>query len=213
MKCQRRTRGLWILAFPFLLIACFDEKSYIAAPSTVSLSYTPETEVEPLKAPGAVAVVVNDLRANRSKVGNTAGLALASGKGVITTSQNVAEVLKFAIVSELRDRGFTVGSGPASVSIDVTQFDVEHVVQAMSGVLEMSSGYNSAAEVLIHVEVTGVGKRRLYSRLVFGQHSSENGSDQQTLDLAFEMAVQNLFPDPKFTSAILSAESGQPSSH
>jgi len=27
--------------------------------------------------------------------------------------------------------------------------------------------------------------------LVFGQNSSENGSDQQTLDLAFEMAVQN----------------------
>jgi uncharacterized lipoprotein YajG len=213
VKCQRRTRGLWILAFPFLLIACFDEKSYIAVPSTVSLSYTPETKVEPVKAPGTVAVVVNDLRANQSKVGNTAGLVLASGKGVITTSGNVAEVLKFAIVSELRDRGFTVGSGPASVSIDVTQFDVEHVVQAMSGVLEMSSGYNSAAEVLIHVEVTGVGKRRLYSRLVFGQHSSENGSDQQTLDLAFEMAVQNLFADPKFTSAILSAESGQPSSH
>jgi uncharacterized lipoprotein YajG len=181
-----------------------------AAPSTVSISYTPEKMVQPVKDAGAVTITVNDLRANRDKVGNTTGMIPKAGNGVITTAESVTVIVKTAAESELRNRGFTLSGGRASVRIDVSQFDVQHVVIWSKNQLFARWGYNSEAKVLMHVEVTGAGGKHLYSRLIFGLNDSDKDSDQQTLDLALQNALRDLFADANFIGAILAAEQSQP---
>ena len=164
--------------------------------------------VQPVKNAGAVTITVNDLRADREKVGNTTGMILKAGNGVITSAGSVTVIVKTAMETELRNRGFTLSSATASVRIDVSQFDVQHVV--IRDQLLLLQSYHSQAEVLMHVEVIGAGGKRLYSRLVFGQNDSDRNSDQETLDLAVQKAFRDLFADPNFISAILAAERGQP---
>jgi hypothetical protein len=169
-----------------------------AAPSTVSISYTPENMVQPVKGAGAVTVTVNDLRADRDKVGNTTGLILKAGNGVINTAESVELTVKTATESEFINRGFTLSGGTASVKIDVSQFDVQHVLIWHHNELFARQSYNSEAKVLMHMEVTGVGGKHLYSRLVFGLNDSDKDSDQRTLDLALQKALRDLFDDPNF---------------
>jgi len=193
----------------FSLSAPVYELRYPAAPSAVSISYTPENTVQPVRGAGAVTITVNDLRADREKVGNTTGMIAKSGNGAITTTESVEVIVRTAMESELRNRGFTLSSGAASVRIDVSQFDVQHTIRQPSELLLIQSD-NSRAEVLVHVRVTGAGGKHLYSRLVFGQDDSDQDSDQQTLDLALQEALRDLFADPSFIGAIVAAEHVQP---
>jgi uncharacterized lipoprotein YajG len=202
-KCRERLRALGSSALAVLFMSCVTT----AAPSTASISYTPENMVQPVKDAGAVTITVNDLRANRGKVGNTTGMIPKAGNGVITTAESVTVIVKTAAESELRNRGFTLSGGTASVKIDVSEFDVQHVI--LLNLLLLQS-YNSEAKALMHVEVTGVGGKQFYSRLVFGQDDSDQNSDEQTLDLALQTALRDLFADPNFIGAILAAEQGQP---
>jgi uncharacterized lipoprotein YajG len=181
-KCRKAMRALWFSAFALVLSSCVRA----AAPSTVSLTYTPEKVVEPVKGAGAVTITVNDLRADRDKVGNTTGMISKAGNGVITTTDSVQLTVKTATESELRNRGFTLSGSTASVKIDVSQFDVQHVIIRHENRLLLPLSYNSQAKVLMHVGVTGAGGKHLYSRLVFGQNDSDQNSDQQTLDLALQ---------------------------
>jgi len=209
-KSPKRRQGLRALgssALALLFMSCLQVITP-AAPSTVLISYTPENLVQPVKGAGAVRITVNDLRADQDKVGNTTGMVLKAGNGVITTAESVKAIVKTAMESELRNRGFTLSGGTASVKIDVSQFDVQHVV--VMNQLFLLKSYNSQAKVMIHVEVTGAGDKHLYSRLVFGQNDSDRNSDEQTLDLALQTALQDLFADPNFIAAILAAEHGQP---
>jgi hypothetical protein len=123
-KCSQRLRSLGFFTAALLFMSCV----HAAVPSTVSISYTPEKIVQPVKGAGAVTVTVNDLRADREKVGNTTGMILKAGNGVITSAESVTVIVKTAMESELRNRGFTLSGGGASVRIDVTQFDVQHVI-------------------------------------------------------------------------------------
>jgi Uncharacterized lipoprotein len=173
----------------------------------VTVAYTPEKKVERVNGAGMVVVTVTDLRANPNKVGSVTGAAPKAGNLKISTTTDVADVIRIAVESELGDRGFAVGSGIANVAIDVSQFDVQRVI--IGGVWFGAQGYESHAQVLLHVEVTGPGHKRTYDRMIFGQSDSENGSDEATLDLALQRALQSLFADPKFTSAILAAERSQ----
>ena len=91
----------------------------------------------------------------------------------------------------------------------MSQFDVQHIIRQPSELLLIHSD-NSRAEVLMHVRVTGAGGKHLYSRLVFGQDGSDQDSDQQTLDLALQEALRDLFADPSFIGAIVAAEHVQP---
>jgi len=181
-----------------------------AAPSTVAISYTPDNAVQLVKDAGAVTLAVNDLRANQGKVGNTTGMISKAGNGVITSTESVTVIVKTAMESELRNRGFTFSGGIASVKIDVTQFDVAHLVIWHKNQLFHRLSYNAEAKVLMHVGVTGAGGKHVYSRLIFGLNDSDKDSDQQTLDLALQTALRDLFGDPNFIAAILAAEQGPP---
>ncbi len=181
-----------------------------AAPSTVAISYTPDNAVQPVKDAGAITLAVNDLRANQGKVGNTTGMITKAGNGVITSAESVTVIVKTAMESELRNRGFTLSGGTASVKIDVSQFDVQHLIILHQNQVFPRQSYNSEAKVLMHVGVTGAGGKHLYSRLIFGLNDSDKDSDQQTLDRAMQSALRDLFADPNFIAAILTAEQGPP---
>jgi hypothetical protein len=191
---------LWLLVTAPLVNSCWDLPKE-AAPETVSLTFTPAEIAKPVKGAGTVAVMVNDLRADPQKVGNVTGGVLHAGKGVITTRCEVKEVVGEAVEAELKELGFADGATGATVAIDVTQFDLQHVVVS-------SDDYQSQAKLLMHAEVRGAGEKIFYSQLVSGESYSSNGSDEQTLSLALDRAVANLVTDPKFIKAILTAEGG-----
>jgi uncharacterized lipoprotein YajG len=197
---ERKTL-LWLLVMAPLIHSCLDIPKE-AAPETVSLTYTPVEIAKPVKGAGTVAVIVNDLRADPQKVGNVTGTVLKAGKGVITTSGDVKEIVQKAVQTELVKLGFAAGTTSATVLIDVTQFDLQHVVVS-------SDDYQSQAKILMHAEVRGADQKIFYSQLITGQSYSSNGSDEQTLSLALNRAVANLITDPEFVKAILTAEAGQ----
>ncbi|HVC45187.1 MAG TPA: hypothetical protein VND20_10240 [Candidatus Binataceae bacterium] len=177
---------------------------FIATPSSISPTYTPEAPVDSVKGAGAVSVAVEDLRAAPGKVGNDTGLAIKAGNGVISTTVPVKDLVRTAIESELRNRGFTIAGGGAGIAIAITEFDVQH---SQSATLMAVQSYSYAA-VMIHATVTGAGHKRLYSQPISAQSASADGNDQATLDRALAMAMHNLFADPLFIKAILTAERG-----
>jgi len=191
---------LWLLVIAPLLNSCLDIPRE-AVPETVSLTYTPVEIAKPVKGAGTIAVIVNDFRADPQKVGNVTGTVLKAGKGVITTGADVKKVVQKAVETELGKLGFAIDATKATVVIDVTQFDLQHVVVS-------SDDYQSQAKILMHAEVRGADQKVFYSQLVTGESYSSNGSDEQTLSLALNRAVGNLITDPKFIKAILTAEGG-----
>ena len=196
---ERKTL-LWLLVMAPLINSCLDLPKE-AVPETVSVTYTPVEIAKPVKGAGTVAVIVNDLRADPQQVGNITGTVKMAGKGVITSSGDVKEIVQKAVATELKELGFAAGTTSATVVIGVTQFDLEHVVVS-------SDDYQSQAKILMHAEVRGAGQKIIYSQLVTGQSYSSNGSDEQTLSLALNRAVANLITDPKLVKAILTAEAG-----
>jgi uncharacterized lipoprotein YajG len=191
----------WLWLLTIWLIGCVE----VATPSSVSISYTPEKTVQPVKGAGTVSVTVNDLRADQNKVGNEMGAVTKAGDRPILANENVEVVVRSAIETELRDRGFTIGRGTATVAIDISEFNVQRVVE-VSNVLLMVRSYHSHADVLMHVAVIGGKRGSLYAKLIFGQSSSRDSADQENLDNALHKALQDLFADQRFTNAILAAE-------
>ena len=177
---------------------------FMATPSSISPTYTPETPVDSVKGAGAVSVAVEDLRADPGKVGSVTGLAIKAGNGVISTTVDVKQLVQTAIERELQDRGFTIDDGGARIAIAITEFDVQHFVTATL----LSQGSTSHAAVMIHLTVTGASNKRRFSTLIFAQGESAEGNDQSALDQALAIAVHKLFADPHFIKAILAAERG-----
>src|ERR1700733_1445232 len=153
------------------LIGCMT----VSTPSAVSISYTPEKTAQTVKNAGTISVTVNDLRANPSKVGNDTGVINRAGNRTILANENVADVVRSAVEIELKDRGFKIGGGAAAVMIDISEFDVERAV-TVANPFSTAESYHSYAKVLLHVEVTKMGHKPLYSKLIFGQSNSADGA-------------------------------------
>lgn len=178
-------------------------------PIQVAPEYVPEASVAAM--PGAaridVSVDVNDLRADQNKVGSITGAISMAGERHITSTVDAKSLVKSAVEKELTSRGFLVKGGPVSVIIDLTEFNVEHVVTA-----SWFQADESNAEVVMHVQVRGPNDANAYSRLISGRSGpspSTPADDQEILDSALKTAIVNLFHDPSFTAAILTAGGGK----
>ena len=176
-------------------------------PTRVAPAYVPEASVATI--PGAdrveVSVEVNDLRADQYKVGSVTGAISLAGDRHITSTVDAKALVKSAVEKELASRGFQVNGGPVSVTIDLTEFNLEHVVTA-----SWFKADESRAEVVMHVQVRGPNDANAYSRLISGRSGSSPGSDQEILDSALKKAIVDLFHDPSFTAAIVTASGGRP---
>ncbi len=165
----------------------------------ITISYAPQGSAKaPPGASGTVVdVQVKDIRSNKSEV---------SKKGdeyeilaPIVVENDVAQILREAIQTELKSRGFDVGDGGSVV------------------VAELSKFYNrfragkSEAEVFIHVQVKKAKGGLVYSEIVEGKGINPNvmlrsGENAKiALEAAMQDAVNRLMTNVEFLDAIIEA--------
>jgi uncharacterized lipoprotein YajG len=169
-------------------------------PFPVSLTYTPDRNAQPVSGSEAVhvEVTVNDLRQEKNTLGEVSGGPQTVS---IFTNDDLAELIKSAIQSELVDRDFELGSGNALVVVDLEGISVHRKIGANP---------SAWAEVIFKVQVEQKTGAVLYSREVDGTtslalpHESGSGGSQHALNSALDDAVQRLMADPAFINALLS---------
>ena len=171
----------------------------------VSLTYAPAPIVQPV--PGAeavhVEVMVQDLRQDKSTLGD---VKTAFQEVPIATDDEPSQLLKSAVESELRDRGFELGTGDISVMIDLEGVAVED--HRSVSLYSIDSTNEVRAIVIIGVQVKSHAAAVLYSKIVngkvaFGSNGTGSSASQRALDYAFDEAVKNLMRDPEFIKALL----------
>jgi uncharacterized lipoprotein len=188
---------VWRLAIVFA--AAFNVAACGLQTDTITISYVPQGSAKAL--PGAsgtvVDVQVEDLRSNKSEV---------SKKGdeyeilaPILIENDVAEILKGAIETELKNRGFDVGDGGPVVVAELSKF------------YNRFRAGNSEAEVFIHVQVKKAEGGLVYSEIVAGKginpdvfmRSGENA--KIALEAAMQDVVNKLMTNVEFLDAIIEA--------
>jgi uncharacterized lipoprotein YajG len=154
----------------------------------------------------SVSVVVNDSRANKTKVSskkNGFGMEMAP----IVANEDIAVTIKKAFEAEITSRGFTVANKEALVNIiaDVSRFYNDHKIGFFSG--------DAVADLHMAVAVKNKVGANLYSKQINCQGVEKNTqlNSGNNAKLALENALQNgmkiLFEDKEFISALIKAKS------
>ncbi|HEU5397282.1 MAG TPA: YajG family lipoprotein [Verrucomicrobiae bacterium] len=170
----------------------------------VSLHYTPQTNVVAVAGAEKVSVnvAVDDSRLIRDKVS-----AKKNGYGVemapIVADEDVTEVVKHAIESELSNRRFKPGDGDVSLEIDLSKFYNDFKMGFFAG--------DAVAEVIMEARIKDAAGHIVYSRLVSADGRERNiqlasGANAKiALEAALKNAVTALFDDPAFVHDLLKA--------
>ena len=122
----------------------------------------------------------------------------------LVTHDDVSQVIKSGVESELINRGFELGSGNAIIVIDLEEIAVRNKISTYNG------DSDARAVALLKSEVKRKTGAVLHSKEISGQVSfvirdvSESAASQQALDYALNGAVRNLMADPAFIRAVLS---------
>jgi uncharacterized lipoprotein len=189
------------LAFSLMAVMVFSGCATTQA--HIPLSYNAQTGVSKLTEAQTVManVVVSDQRADKTSVGakkNGYGMEMAS----IIATNDVAELVKSAIVTELADRGFNIGTNnAASIIAELNTFRNDFKIGFWSG--------DAVAQVIINVTVKSQTGEIVYSKLISGQGenphiqiaSGENA--EVALDAALKDAMDKMFGDKAFIEALL----------
>ena len=172
--------------------------------ATVPVVYTPVAVTNDRNlASVRVTVTATDARVtNRARIGakvNGYGMEM----GAIRTSDDVAEDVKQALTTELKDRGYTLQPGGSQVDVAVTAFYNQYKVGVFAGRAEGSASMT--------VKVTSASGSQLYTRDVEGvSHNTvelANGPNAaKAIAAALSDAMTTLFADPEFTRALSSGQ-------
>ncbi len=188
---------VWRLAIVFA--AAFTLPACGLQTDTITISYV--SQGSPKAPPGAsgtvVDVQVKDIRSNKSEV---------SKKGdeyeflaPIVVENDVAQILREAIQTELKNRGFDLGDGGPVVVAELSKF------------YNRFRAGNSEAEVFIHVQVKKAKGGLVYSEIVEGKGINSKGifrsgeNAKIALEAAMQDAVNRLMTNVEFLDAIIEA--------
>jgi uncharacterized lipoprotein YajG len=173
-------------------------------PLPVSLTYRPDSTVQSVTGAAStrVDVTVKDLRQDKSTLGDANTIAMSFP---IITNDDLAQVLKSAVESELANRGFDLGAGGALAAIDLEGVAVDdHKTFNVDNINDVR------AIVIIGAQVKPDNGKVLYSKVISGKiafESSRNetfsSASERALDYALDEAVRNLMNDPEFIKALL----------
>ena len=186
-----------LLAIVFLANGCALTKDYVV------LSYDPQPNVEKIKRADVVKVKVeiSDVRTVRDKVSNK-----INGYGMetapIIAKNDVVDLLKKAIETELRNRGFELADGSVEVLAELTKYYNHFSTGFWSG--------RSAAVVVMNVQVKKPDNSILYSKTITGEYShtvqlASGKNAKICLDVALKDAMSKLFADTAFTDSCFKA--------
>lgn len=169
---------------------------------SVVLSYDPQTNVEQLKRAGTikVSVEISDARPVRDQVGYITGnwgMKIAP----IIPQNDVADLLKRAIETELKDRGFELANGPVQVLAELSKYYSDFKFDLGS------TETTGVAEVVMNIMVKKADQT-LYSKLIAGEYKTTyvrlpGSKDAQiALDKALKKAMSDIFADPAFIDSL-----------
>jgi uncharacterized lipoprotein YajG len=197
-KLTMRLVGNLLLAT--MIVACADK------PLPVSFTYIPNRTVQTTSGSESIyiEVTVNDARSVKDNLGEaTEGFHSIP----LVTHDDLSEVIKSGVESELVNRGFELGSGNALIVIDLEEIAVRNRISAFSGDSDLR------AVALLKSEVRRKTGAVLYSKEISGQVSlvikdmTISAASQEALDYALNEAVRNLVADPAFMRAVLATGS------
>jgi uncharacterized lipoprotein YajG len=201
----RRRAGLLLAA---MLAACVNGK-----PLPISLTYIPEQTLVGVS--GAqlvyVEVTVNDKRPAKETVGEFRSDLVTRP---IVTHDDLTKLVKSALDSELRNRGFELGAGNAFVVVDLSRIEVKRTVKAgwgsWSNISTPFVEISTEAMAIMNVLVKRKTGEVLYSKQISGkasftgtQNETLSSGCQRALNYALDRLVRNQMAEPAFMNALL----------
>lgn len=194
-----------LLRLAVVLILAGSVSACALTEDTVSLQYQPMpnvTEVPGAKQAGIVVSVADVRTAHGDRVStkkNGYGMEMAA----IRSDRDVPTLVKEAIETELKARGFRVGEGPAQAKGSLLRFYNDFKIGFFSG--------DAVAEVAFNIQVVGANGAILFSKPINSSGKAAdillaNGSNaKEALENGLRTAVANLMNDPEFIAAVLKA--------
>jgi uncharacterized lipoprotein YajG len=180
--------------------------------SELPISYVPQQNVQAIKGADAVPVevTVEDLEPDEyDSVWDRANPF--SDKLVRFQVKDPVDTVKGAAETELKARGFKIGSGGASVIIKIERFAARKLIDGEWGFTATGRGYLS-----MRVEVQPQTGKVPFSKNVGGEGTPTNESAfsgkpaTHVLEESLADAFKRLFADPAFTAAILATRQQSP---
>lgn len=170
----------------------------------ISLSYVPQTTAARISKADAIAVnvYVTDHRPRKDRVSSKKNYYRMETARIIATN-DVADLLKNAIETELTNRGFSLAGNSVNVLVDLQNF-----------YCDFSFGltfFEAIAEVTMKVQVEASNKRLIFSKTVEGScidakaGSSSGKYAKAALDSALRDGMSILFNDPTFIDSLFKA--------
>jgi uncharacterized lipoprotein YajG len=183
--------------------------SSAASSSTITLTYTQPAFLTPAQhAEGVgVRILVQDERADKSKVGDVVG-----GSGVaeapITSTNAVTDVVHSAVRAGLETRGFNVGTGAIVMRIGITRFTTLYNSGLLGGAsdtyVELSVQVAAAdGKMIFQKSYTGRGQQQ-------GMRMSSGRGAAEALDDALDQAVTTMLTDGRLMDALIAAAQMRP---
>ena len=203
MKTVIRLSCLLIIATAALFLnGCAVTKDY------VSLNYTNQTNVIKLAGAESVSVKVEftDTRSIKDRVGskkNGYGMEMAA----IISKEEVTDIMKKAVESELTQRGFRIAEGDFALKAQLAKFYNDFKVGFWSG--------DAVAEITMEVQLRNADGTITYSKLLSGEGKKENiqlasgANAKVALEGAMQNVVERLFADPIFIDTLLKRPVGR----
>lgn len=192
---------LCILLFAQIFTGCALTKDYIGLNYPVRGSRDKVAGAEGVK----VEVKVTDHREVRDVVGRKINGWGSETAGIVSTN-DVVELVRGAIGSELEMRGFSRGDG-VTVSVDLNKYYNRFKTGFFAG--------DSIAEIVLNVQVKGRDGSLIFSRNVVAEGLEPNiqvaagHNAKASLEQALAKGITQLFDDANFVPALLKA-GGQP---
>lgn len=201
---RRNKQGLIARALFYVSLCTVTLLTNACATTTghVDLAYTPQSAASQLAGASQVHVRVDvtDKRAS-TDVGhkiNGYGIEMAP----IVADKNVTNVVKEAIETELRNRGFTTGDGSAVVLAELSSFKNTFQIGFFSG--------TAAADLAMNVMVIGADGKVLFKKWIMAKgvnpsiQMASATNAQVALEAALQDAMTKLFSEQDFLNALVS---------
>jgi uncharacterized lipoprotein YajG len=168
----------------------------------ITVDYAPQKNIEPIRGAEKIhlKVNVNDARSMRDKISykkNAYGMEM----GAIIPQNDVVQLVRDSIKTELTNRGFIVNDGDTVINIELIKFINDFKTGFIAG--------DASAEVLMGSQVKLSNGNIIYNKTITGSYVEQNiqlatgNNAKLALEGALKDAVSKLVNDSDFIMALM----------
>jgi uncharacterized lipoprotein YajG len=197
-KCKRWQflETALVLLFGFAVSGCALTKE------TITVDYSPQKNIESIRGAERIhlKVNVNDARSMQDKVSykkNAYGMEM----GAIIPNNDVIQLFRDSIKTELANRGFIVNDGDTIVNVELIKFINDFKTGFFAG--------DASAEVIMGSQVKLLNGNIIYNKTITGSYVEQNiqlatgNNAKLALEGALKDAVSKLVNDSEFIRALM----------